>query len=222
MSDIEARANVKRRSKGEKTRALILNAAIEVLAQQGIKGTTHRAVALKANIQLSLTTYYFKDIQELVHEAFQLNSLQLLERVANTWQKAFEIIETYNDKDLTNTSVKEELRDVLADFAANYLFNKIKEQPIALAVEQLLFTTIQITPALRALANKHRSALLAPFIHWCEYFNPETAFVDADIMLTVFTQLEYRNLAIDTSAIDLTAIRAVVSRAIGNVMALRT
>jgi DNA-binding transcriptional regulator YbjK len=40
---------VKRRSKGEKTREKILVAAIEVLALNGIKGTTHRASASHAN-----------------------------------------------------------------------------------------------------------------------------------------------------------------------------
>lgn len=36
---------VKKRSKGEITREKILIAAIEVLALNGIKGTTHRAIA---------------------------------------------------------------------------------------------------------------------------------------------------------------------------------
>ena len=50
---------VRRRSKGEKTREKILLSAIEVLGLNGIKGTTHRAIASHADLQLSLTTYYF-------------------------------------------------------------------------------------------------------------------------------------------------------------------
>ncbi|MCJ8295598.1 MAG: TetR family transcriptional regulator, partial [Colwellia sp.] len=72
--------SVKRRSKGERTRERILIAAIEVLALNGIKGTTHRAIARHAQLQLSLTTYYFKDIQELIHQAFKLNSERIISR----------------------------------------------------------------------------------------------------------------------------------------------
>lgn len=48
---------VKKRSKGEITREKILIAAIDILALNGIKGTTHRAIASHADLQLSLTTY---------------------------------------------------------------------------------------------------------------------------------------------------------------------
>jgi len=65
---------VLRRSKGERTKKLILESAIVMLAEHGIKGTTHRAIATHANLQLSLTTYYFKDIQDLVQQAFELNA----------------------------------------------------------------------------------------------------------------------------------------------------
>jgi len=221
MSLLQENLPIKRRSKGEQTRIQILNAAIEVLAQQGIKGATHRAIALKAEIQLSLTTYYFKDIQELVHQAFQLSSSQTLFRIENVWQMAFDLIESYDKTSLRKVAVKEELRDSLAELATQYLHNKIIEQPVALAVEQLLFTEIQISPALRQLANSHRQALLQPFIQWCRYFNKYNPQVDADIMLTMFTQLEYRNLSVDTEFIDIDEIKAITTRTIGIAMNLK-
>jgi len=221
MSLLQENLPIKRRSKGEQTRIQILNAAIEVLAQQGIKGATHRAIALKAEIQLSLTTYYFKDIQELVHQAFQLSSSQTLFRIENVWQMAFDLIESYDKTSLRKVAVKEELRDSLAELATQYLHKKIIEQPVALAVEQLLFTEIQISPALRQLANSHRQALLQPFIQWCRYFNKYNPQVDADIMLTMFTQLEYRNLSVDTEFIDIDEIKAITTRTIGIAMNLK-
>ena len=58
MSTTNEQTIKKRRSKGERTKHLILESAIAILAKQGIKGATHRAIASHANIQLSLTTYY--------------------------------------------------------------------------------------------------------------------------------------------------------------------
>jgi DNA-binding transcriptional regulator YbjK len=221
MSLLQENLPIKRRSKGEQTRKQILNAAIDVLAQQGIKGATHRAIAFKANIQLSLTTYYFKDIQELVHQAFQLSSSQTLFRIENVWQIAFDLIESYDKTSLRKVAVKEELRDNLAELSTQYIHKKIVEHPIALAVEQLLFTEIQISPALRQLANSHRQALLQPFIQWCRYFNKNNPQVDADIMLTMFTQLEYRNLSVDKEFIDIDEIKATTTRTIGIAMNLK-
>ena len=65
--------NINRRAKGEQTRNKILEAAIEVIAKLGVKGTTHRAVALQADTQLSLTTYYFKDIKDFPTEIVTTN-----------------------------------------------------------------------------------------------------------------------------------------------------
>ena len=221
MTELKEKAFVKRRSKGEQTRNQILNAAIEVLATQGIKGTTHRAIATQAQLQLSLTTYYFKDIKELVHEAFMLSSTQTVSRAGAAWLPAFEILDSYTKTQLKRVALRAELAETLSQMATSYLSSKIKEHPTELAIEQLLFTEIQITPKLRKLAESHRQALILPFIQLCSYFNKDSAMVDADIMLTIFTQLEYRNLVVPVDEIDIENIYLTVERIIYWVMQLK-
>lgn len=221
MSTETAKAPIKRRSKGEQTRNQILNAAIEVLAKQGIKGTTHRAIATQADLQLSLTTYYFKDIQELVHQAFMLSSNKTVSKAGAAWLQAFELLNSYPKAQLKKVAIRTELASLLCDMATQYLVNKITESPIDLTIEQLLFTEIQVTPQLRELAHNHRKALLAPFIQLCSYFNKNTAELDADIMLTLFTQLEYRNLLIPTEQIDVEMINQTVKRIIHWIMQIK-
>ncbi|MEW6992044.1 TetR/AcrR family transcriptional regulator [Colwelliaceae bacterium 6441] len=221
MSTIEAKTPTKRRSKGEQTRSQILNSAIEVLATQGIKGTTHRAIANHAQLQLSLTTYYFKDIQELVHEAFMLSSTITVSRASAAWLPAFELLNSYTKTQLKKVALRAELAEVLATMATNYLVNKIKQHPTELAIEQLLFTEIQNTPQLRDLASNHRHALLQPFIELCSYFNKDNAQLDADIMLTIFTQLEYRNLVVPAEEINISYIHQTVLRIVNWIMQLK-
>lgn len=221
MSTATAKAPIKRRSKGEQTRNQILNAAIEVLASQGIKGTTHRAIATHADIQLSLTTYYFKDIQELVHEAFMLSSTKTVSKAGAAWIQAFKLLDAYPKAQLKKTAIKTELATLLCEMATQYLVNKIITSPIELTIEQLLFTEIQVTPQLRELAHHHRNALLAPFVKLCSYFNKSTAETDADIMLTLFTQLEYRNLMNPSNQIDIKTIEQTVKRIIHWIMQIK-
>jgi len=205
---------IKRRTKGEQTRKQILHAAIKVLAKQGIKGTTHRSIATQANLQLSLTTYYFKDIQELVHEAFILSSSHAIANSEASWLKAFELLESYTKTQLKKVSLRKEVANSLCDIATDYVINKVKNNPVELIIEQLMFTEIQITPELRKLATSHRNALLSPFLRLCSYFDKGSAEIDADILLTLFTQLEYRNVMIPIEKINEDLIKQRIKRVI--------
>ena len=221
MLETKDRVTVKRRSKGEQTRNHILMATIEVLAQNGIKGTTHRAIASQAGIQLSLTTYYFKDIQELVHQAFKLNSEQTMVVANFAWHQVFEYIEALGKTKLKKVSIRQQAREQLSQLATEYIINKVSERPQTLAVEQLLFTEIQTTPELRELAKLHRNALREPFIKLCRYFDKEQAELDAEILLTVFTQLEYSNIIVPVEKLDRQAIYNKVNRVMGWMMKLK-
>lgn len=221
MTAIEKTSKIKHGSKGERTKQHILNAAISVLATQGIKGTTHRAVAKQADIQLSLTTYYFKDIQELIHQAFQLNSAQTITLATLTWQSAFDLLDNISATNLRKLAVKQQLCDDFSTMASQYIFQKVTREAHSLAVEQLLFTEIQITPELRTLAKQHKAALTAPFLRLCQQFNKSDPHVDADIMLTILTQLEYRHLAAPITEEDKAEIHLVAKRIISWVIGLK-
>ncbi|WP_206486358.1 TetR family transcriptional regulator [Thalassotalea sp. G2M2-11] len=214
MSVVSTYRPVKRRSKGEQTRNQILQAAIEVLASQGIKKTTHRAIADHAQLQLSLTTYYFKDIQELVNQAFTLNASKTISKANTAWLPAFELVESYKKSELRKSAIRTEVADKLIDMATKYIVDNIKHNATELAVKQLLFSESQNTPQLRELSTSHQSTLLEPCIKLCRYFNKETATIDADIMLTIFTQLEFRNILLPEDELDSKAIHASVQRLI--------
>jgi DNA-binding transcriptional regulator YbjK len=212
---------IKRRSKGEQTRLLILQSATEVLAKNGIKGTTHRAIANHANIQLSLTTYYFKDIQELVHQTFTLCSSQITANTSLAWQATIDLLSDVNKSDLRKVSEKEKLREKLSNMITQQILKRISNSQVELAVQQLLFTEVQISPQLHALAEVHRESLLAPFKRMCKFLNSPAPNIDAEIMLMVFSQLEYRNISLPSEEIAYENIQAMVSRVIGNIMKLK-
>lgn len=59
-----------RRRHDPERREKIIAAALEVIAQHGVAGTTHRRVAEAANVPLGSMTYHFDNLEELVIEAF--------------------------------------------------------------------------------------------------------------------------------------------------------
>lgn len=48
----------------------IIDAALEVIAAQGVAGTSHRRVATAAGVPLGSMTYHFSGMDDLLHEAF--------------------------------------------------------------------------------------------------------------------------------------------------------
>lgn len=58
-------------AKGEQTRSVILNAALDLLAERGYEKTTMRAIAEKANVSLGNAYHYFKSKEHLIQAFYQ-------------------------------------------------------------------------------------------------------------------------------------------------------
>lgn len=62
----------RRTPRGEERRQRILRAALLVIGERGVSGTTHRAVAARAGVPVATTTYYFATLDELLEDALRL------------------------------------------------------------------------------------------------------------------------------------------------------
>src|SRR5512139_2609716 len=48
----------------------IIEATLRVMAREGLRAISHRAVAAEAQVPLAATTYYFRDLEDLIIESF--------------------------------------------------------------------------------------------------------------------------------------------------------
>ncbi|MFE5291153.1 TetR/AcrR family transcriptional regulator [Isoptericola sp. NPDC056618] len=60
----------RRRRHDPDRRDRIIDACLEVIAERGVAGTTHRRVAVAADVPLGSMTYHFSGMDELLREAF--------------------------------------------------------------------------------------------------------------------------------------------------------
>lgn len=60
-----------RRSDGERTRAAIAQAALALISEQGLAGTTQRGVAKRAGVSLAAVTYHYPALADLFDAAFE-------------------------------------------------------------------------------------------------------------------------------------------------------
>ncbi|MCB1705491.1 MAG: TetR family transcriptional regulator [Halioglobus sp.] len=55
----------------EATRIKMLDAALDIMIEEGIRAVRHRAVAKRAGVSLGSTTYHFASIEEIIISAFE-------------------------------------------------------------------------------------------------------------------------------------------------------
>ncbi|MFE7190349.1 TetR/AcrR family transcriptional regulator [Kitasatospora sp. NPDC057541] len=64
----------------------IIDAAVDCIAEQGVAGTSHRAVAKRTGVPLGSMTYHFSGIDELLYEAFH----RFTQRIRDIVQRRFQ------------------------------------------------------------------------------------------------------------------------------------
>ncbi len=73
------------RQGSEQRRQAILDAAMRLIVRDGVRAVRHRAVAAEAQVPLSATTYYFKDIDDLITDTFALFVERNAEALSAFW-----------------------------------------------------------------------------------------------------------------------------------------
>lgn len=89
-------------------RDLLIEVALDTIAEHGVAGTTHRRIAAAAGVPLGSTTYYFADLGDLFRAAFGRLADQISERFearlvpARTLEEAIDAITAYVLQDLSD------------------------------------------------------------------------------------------------------------------------
>lgn len=210
-----------RRAKGEQTRLKILEAVLRLIGSEGTRGVTHRAVAREAGVQLSLTTYYFRDIEAMIREAFVYFSEHSRPGMQVLWASVDDYLDGFSAAELRRNSVREEICGHLAELATDYLVVQVVDKPVGLAVEQVFFTHARLSPELRRLGKAHRQQLLEPVVQLCARFNRNDPQIDAELLLDTFTALEYQALAMPPEQVERDFLLRLLRRHIGWVLGLK-
>ena len=185
-----------RRAKGEQTRRQILEAALRVIAEQGYRALTHRAVAKEAGVNLSLTTYYFKDLGEMLSEAFVHYKEGLRRDVDAHWQTMFEYLDQFDDKLLKESEVRRQVVEKLARSLADFIENQIQHQAQGVAVEMTFFFDLHLDESQRELAYKLRNRFLEGFIKLFRRLDSPDPDADAELILGTLHRLQCQAIAV--------------------------
>lgn len=166
-------------------RERIVEACLDVIAEHGLAGTSHRRVAAAADVPLGSMTYHFSGMDELLREAF----VKLSDDMATRFEARLQSAESWDAAKAAVVAIIE--HDVFGD-----------QRDLVLTHE--LYTLAARVPAYREVTNawmrRSRAALE-------RHFDPLTSHIlDAAIEgLTI-------HAALDTEPPDPRAVREAVER----------
>jgi DNA-binding transcriptional regulator YbjK len=148
------------RQGSEQRRQDILDAAMRIVVRDGVRAVRHRAVAAEAGVPLSATTYYFKDIDDLLTDTFA----QYVERSAafmgKLWVRNEGLLRemvAYGDGSAESRS---QLADDIARLTADYVLRQLLNRREYLMAEQAFRQEALLNPRLADLVRSHQQILL--------------------------------------------------------------
>jgi hypothetical protein len=74
---------------------------------------------------------------------------------------------------------------------------------------------------LKKLAHEHEQSQLKPFSKLASYFNKKDPEIDAQMMRTIFSQLQYRQLTIEPNERSIEPIHHATRKLMGWIMGLK-
>jgi DNA-binding transcriptional regulator YbjK len=178
----------------EQRRQAILEAALRIVVRDGVRAVRHRAVAAEAAVPLSATTYYFKDINDLITDTFAL----FVERSAAQMSAFWAGVEVQFQQmlaDLTDDDAsRQQLIERCVVVAIAYVQAQLSDNRDNLRAEQAFRLEALLNPGLVALAVAQRKILLQGVIRFFRVLGSAQPDEDAQMLTGIILQLEYQGL----------------------------
>ena len=202
------------RAKSEHRRKEILDAALRIVAREGIRGVKHRAVAKEANVPLASTTYYFKDIEELISDAFMLFAEKSIQVLDLFYGELHSLVANYDIKEIQrDVDVRDRFITGLVDMGAGYIKAQVKFRRQDLLAEMAFLLEAVRDERLKPLARDYRGIWYSRLTDFLILTNTPAPKEDAMLIISAVQGLLYEGI-INDGEIDDMKIKSILRRAI--------
>ena len=212
------------RSDGEARRLVILEATLRLIVREGIRGVRHRAVAKEADVPLASTTYYFKDIKDLISDSLTYFAEKTLWMNRELETRSFELLKQLSsarlgvDEDAYNVS---EYTEVLVSKLTQFICAHIREQVLN-RDDRILEVTFH-EEALRnkqlaSAINRLDESLLSTIQGFFEQLDSSSSLADAYQILGLIKLLEYQFIVRNDNSESGPEFETIISSAIRNII----
>ncbi|WP_165855018.1 TetR/AcrR family transcriptional regulator [Marinobacter sp. JSM 1782161] len=206
------------RAKSEQRRRQILEAALDIAATDGVREIKHRSVARRAGVPLASTTYYFRDIDELILDAFILFAEKSNQRIRDFYTAMETIIDgEASEERLSAAPGRAGLAEALAQCATRYFATQIRDNRNAILVEKAFLVEAMRDTLLEELARSYRRAWIDSVQALLVRLGASHPRRDAELLVGLVTGLGFDGVLLGR-AFDAGWLRALFERMIRMVL----
>ncbi|MFK0573631.1 TetR/AcrR family transcriptional regulator [Endozoicomonas sp.] len=203
------------RANSEQRRRTILEAALRIVVRDGVRGVRHRAVAKEANVPLSATTYYFKDITDLITDTFTLFVEMGAEKFKAYWEESDSMLKmAMSELEPSNSGSRQVFAERIADLAIEYVLVQLREHCDYLIAERAFQQECLRNENLRPIAFSHQKFFLNSLEAFFSRIGSNHADIDAELFGSVILHVEYQGLIAGFEGDNLRKLRAMLKRQI--------
>lgn len=182
------------RQGSEQRRQLILDAAMRIVVRDGVRGVRHRAVAAEAGVPLSATTYYFKDIEDLLTDTFAQYVERSAAYMAKLWLNTEAVLRQLLAQGDGSPQARAELADEVARMTADYVQRQLLTRRDFMMAEQAFRQEALLCPRLADLVCAHEQILLHGTRQLLQVVGSRQPEQDAQMLTAIIEQMEYQGL----------------------------
>lgn len=183
------------RSNSELRRRAILESALRIVVREGVRAVRHRAVAKEANVPLSATTYYFKDINDLITDTFTLFVEMSTDHFKAKWRQTDEALaQALQYYDGESNSSRALFVDRVTNAVTEYIMAQLQDCPDYLIAEQAFQLECLNNPQLRMIAGTHHTGLKACLEMFFQLLESDTPDIDADLFISAMATASYQSM----------------------------
>lgn len=200
-----------RSNQREQTRGKILDAALAIIVDEGMRSIRHRAVAKKAGVSLGSTTYHFISIEELIISAFEHWRAEK-SMVLNPYYREIVSLLSPWEGGVVPLSRREEVATRVLQASADYIYDQLTGNRDDRIIEMAFYHESMRYPSLRELVVSMwqiQTDFLAQIHSIMGSTQPDT---DAIITSSLFRQLEQTAVMSGQTDVDIAQIRICLSR----------
>ena len=185
---------------------------MRIVVRDGVRAVRHRAVAAEAGVPLSATTYYFKDIDDLLTDTFA----QYVERSAAFMAKLW-----VNNEGLLREMVlsgdgtpqaRSKLADDIARLMTDYVHRQLINRREHLMAEQAFRQEALLNPRLAELVRAHQQILLQGTRQLFEVLGSREPQEDAKVLTAIIGRMEYQGLLNDAEPVGEVEMLGILNR----------
>ena len=189
-----------RREGSEQRRQQILDAAMRIVVRDGVRGVRHRAVATEAGVPLSATTYYFKDIEDLLADTFAQYVERSAAYMAKLWANTEVVLRQLICQGDGSQQWRARLADEVARMTHDYVLRQLGNRRDFLVAEQAFRQEALLCPRLAELVRSHERILLHGARQMLQVVGSRQPEQDALVLTAIIEQMEYQGLLKDANA----------------------